>query len=78
MFSIRTTLDIIFLRKTSKVKYDSNKKILIAKLSSAQLNSTQFNSNSVGWAEIALISTFNPHPQGKYREGYFNTVIDQI
>ena len=33
--------------------------------SSAQLNPTP---TSVGWAEIALISTFTPpHPQGKYR-----------
>ena len=38
---------------------------LVAKLSPAQSNS-----NSVGWSEIALISTFThppPHPQGKYR-----------
>ena len=44
----------------------------------AKLSQAQSNFNSVGWAEIALISTFTPHPQGQYREGNFNTVIDQI
>jgi len=28
----------------------------------AKLSPAQSNSNSVGWAEIALISTFNPPP----------------
>ena len=48
----------------------------------AKLSPAQSISNSVGWAEIALISTFThsptPHPQGKYREGNFNTGIGQI
>ena len=47
------------------------------KRSIAKLSPAQSNSNSVGWAEIALISTFT-HPQGKYREGNFNTIISQI
>ena len=42
----------------------------------AKLSQAQSNFNSVGWAEIALIPTFT-HPQGKYSEGNFNTVIGQ-
>ena len=44
----------------------------------AKLNPAQSNSNSVGWAETALISTFTHPTQGKYQEGNFNTVIGQI
>ena len=52
----------------------------------AKLSPAQSNFNSVGWADLALIPTFTPpsnppplhHPQGKYWEGNFNMIIDQI
>ena len=54
-------------------------KIGVACTAIAKLSPAQSNSNSDGWAEIALISTFtHPQPQGKYQEGNFNTFIDQI
>ena len=42
----------------------------------SKLSPPQSNFNSVVWAELALIPKFTPpHPQGKYWEGNFNTVI---